>query len=421
MTLEAFRTLDAVQTLAFAAIVLLVGDLVRRAVPPLARYNIPIPVIGGLLFAVLALIAKQQGATLFTFDEALKTPLMIAFFTTIGFGASLGLLKKGGPQVLIFFGICIVAALLQNVVGAAVAVAAGQPALFGVLCGSVTLTGGPATGLAFAPQFEAAGVAGAEAIAVAAATAGIVAGGLLGGPVGTFLIERQRRLPASLPPATPASAVPHTAAEVVEARLPEPVEETPMGEDAGALVLLKSVGVILVAMWAGHWVGTAVSGTGMTLPAYIGAMLVAAVIRNLDDVTGPFRLSQRTIDDVGEVSLAFFLAVTLMTLDLGRLAAVAGPLLAILAFQVLLVAALCFWPIFPWMGRDHDAAVMAGGFCGFMMGTTANAMANMDALAKRYGPAPRAFLVVPMVGAFFIDFANALLIQGSLWAAEWAK
>lgn len=421
MTLEAFRTLDAVQTLAFAAIVLLVGDLVRRAVPPLARYNIPIPVIGGLLFAVLALVAKRQGVTLLTFDEALKTPLMIAFFTTIGFGASLGLLKKGGPQVLVFFGICIVAAVLQNVVGAAVAVAAGQPALFGVLCGSVTLTGGPATGLAFAPQFEKAGVAGAEAVAVAAATAGIVAGGLLGGPVGTFLIERLRRLPTWVPPDAAAPPEPHTAAEVVEARLPEPVEVTPVGEDTGTLVLLKSVGVILVAMWAGSWVGSAVSATGMTLPAYIGAMLVAAVIRNLDDMTGLFRLSQRTIDEVGEVSLAFFLAVTLMTLDLGRLAAVAGPLLAILAFQVLLVAALCFWPIFPWMGRDHDAAVIGGGFCGFMMGTTANAMANMDALAKRYGPAPRAFLVVPMVGAFFIDFANALLIQGSLWLAEAAR
>ncbi len=176
MTLEAFRTLDAVQTLAFAAVVLLVGDLIRRAVPPLARYNLPTPVIGGLLFAVVALAAKRQGEPLLTFDTALQTPLMIAFFTTIGFGASLGLLRKGGPQVLVLFGICFVAALLQNVVGAAVAVAAGQSPLFGVLCGSVALTGGPGTAAAFAEQFEQAGVKGAAVIGIAAATAGIVSG-----------------------------------------------------------------------------------------------------------------------------------------------------------------------------------------------------------------------------------------------------
>lgn len=402
--------LDLIHTLAFGAVVLYLGYAIRRAIPVLARYNLPGPVIGGLLVSLAVLLARQFDRQFVQFDTTLRDPLMIAFFTTIGFGASFGLLKKGGPQVVLFFVLSTVAAILQNVVGAGVAAAVGQPPLFGVLCGSVTLTGGPATGLAFAPQFEAAGVTGADSVAVAAAMGGIVAGGLIGTPVGTLLIERLHRQRAK----TDALAATPTAEEVVEAQLPEPAEEVPVGEDVEAFVLLKSVGVILVAMWAGSWIGAGITALGMTLPAYIGAMLTAAAIRNFDDLTGWIGLSQRSIDDIGGVALSFFLVLALMTLELWKLAAVALPLLAILTAQVLLVAGYCFWPIFPWMGRDYDAGVMTGGFCGFMMGTTANAMANMDALARRYGPAPRAFLVVPMVGAFFIDFTNAVLIQACL-------
>lgn len=402
--------LNMVETLAFAGIVLYLGYLIRAAVPPLARYNLPAPVIGGMLISVLVLVAKQWDRTLFKFDATLQAPLMIAFFTTIGFGASFELLKKGGPQVVLFFILSFVAAVLQNVVGAGVALALGQPALFGVLCGSVTLTGGPATGLAFADQFEAAGVVGASAIAVAAAMGGIVTGGLIGAPVGTLLIERLHRKRKAATAATP----PPTAAQVVEAQLPTPAEQPPAGEDIESFRLMRSVGVILVAMWAGGWVGTGITALGMTLPAYIGAMLVAALLRNLDDATGWIGLSQEVLDDVGNVALSFFLVMALMTLELWLLAAVAVPLLLILVAQAALVALYCFWPIFPLMGRDYDAAVMSGGFCGFMMGTTANAMANMDALARRYGAAPRAFLVVPMVGAFFIDFANAFIVQSCL-------
>lgn len=398
--------LDLVQTLAFGGVVLFVGYAIRKVIPIFARYNLPAPVLGGLLVSVAVLVAAQWDVTLFQFDTTLRDPLMIAFFTTIGFGASFGLLKKGGPQVLLFFLISTIAAVLQNVVGAGAAMAMGQPALFGVLCGSVTLTGGPATGLAFAPQFEEAGVEGAGPIAVAAAMMGIVIGGLIGAPIATVFIEQlHRKRSAETPAPTPA------ANQVVEEQLPEPKEEVPVGEDIESYVLLKSVGIILVAMWAGSWVGVGITALGVTLPAYIGAMLVAAALRNLDDATGWLGISQKIIDDVGNVALSFFLVLALMTLQLHLLAAVALPLLMILLLQAGLVALLCVWPIFPRMGGDYDAAVTASGFCGFMMGTTANAMANMDALVKRYGPAPRAFLVVPMVGAFFIDFANAILIQ----------
>ena len=399
--------LDLIHTLAFAGLVLMVGYGVRAALPVLARYNIPGPVIGGLIASVVGLVAHSRGTPLWQFDTTLQAPLMIAFFTTIGFAASLRLLRVGGPQVLVFFAIATVFAVVQNVVGAGMATLFGLHPLFGVLTGSVTLTGGPATGLAFAPVFERAGVEGATTVAVASAMVGIVFGGVIGGPIGTRLVERYRlhdRLRTPVEMETP------VATELVEAQLPEPSTAAPEGEDESSWHLLKAVVLILVAMWAGSWVSAAFTSLGVTLPAYIGAMLVAALIRNVDDAVGWIGVSQRTIDDVGNVALALFIAMALMTLKLWEISNLALPMLAILAVQVILVAIVCAWPVFPAMGRDYDAAVMGSGFAGFMLGTTANAMANMRSLVERYGPAPRAFLVVPMVGAFFIDFTNAVII-----------
>jgi ESS family glutamate:Na+ symporter len=402
--------LDLIHTLAFAGAVLFIAYGIRDFVKPLSRYNIPAPVIGGLLVAIVAWIARGQGTTLLSFDTALQTPLMIAFFTSVGFGASLSLLRVGGPQVLLLFLLASVFAVVQNLVGIAIALPFGLDPLFGVLAGSVTLTGGPATGLAFAPEFEAAGVSGAATVAVAAAMAGIVVGGLAGGPIGTRLIERQQLRVRHARFRHAASS----ATETVEERVPEAVEPRPTspppGEDEGSYILLKTVVAILVAMWIGSFVSKWFAGIGVTLPAYIGAMLVAAVIRNIDDVTGFAKLPERTIEDVGNVALSLFLVMALMTLKLWELAGLALPLLMILLGQVLLVSLFSLWGIFRLMGRDYDAAVMSGGFVGFMLGTTANAMANMRSLVERYGPAPRAFLVVPMVGAFFIDFTNAIII-----------
>jgi ESS family glutamate:Na+ symporter len=196
--------------------------------------------------------------------------------------------------------------------------------------------------------------------------------------------------------------------------MPEAVTVPPEGEDVEGYAVLKCVVAILVAMWLGAWVSRGCSALGLTLPAYIGAMLVAAVIRNLDDRTRWLGLSYRIIDDIGIVSLSLFLVVALMTLKLWELAGLALPLVSILLVQIVLVGLFCLWPVFKLMGRDYEAAVMGGGFIGFMLGTTANAMAVMRTLVERYGPAPRAFLVAPMVGAFFIDFTNALIITACL-------
>jgi len=400
--------LDLVQTVAFAGVLLFIGYGVRNFVPGLARVNIPAPVCGGLPIAALLAVLYFSGIQPLKFDTTLQTPLQNAFFASVGFGASVALLIRGGFLVVVFFVISTIVAALQNVLGGVVAMALGQDPLMGVLAGSVTLTGGPATGLAFAPFFQDAGVPGAATLAVAAAMVGIVSGGVIGGPIGTFLIERMGRKPMK------GRAPDGTLENVAEGQFVEPVIATPAGEDVEAYTLTKHLVFMLAAIALGLWVSSALTAWlkqfNMTLPGYIGAMIVAAVFRNLDDATGMFGLSQRIIDDIGTVALSLFLVMALMTLRLWEIAGVVLPLLVILAVQVLFIAALCLVAIPRLMGRDYDAAVISSGFCGFMLGTTANAMANMGALVERYGPSPKAYFVVPLVGAFAIDFTNAILI-----------
>jgi ESS family glutamate:Na+ symporter len=405
--------LDFVQTLAAAGLVLFAGYAIQRRVGILSRYNIPAPVVGGLLVAVLLTALRTAGYEAVRFDTTLQPPLMIAFFTSIGFGASVPLLRAGGPAVAVFLALATVAAILQNLVGAAVAAALGVPPLLGVLAGSVTLTGGPATGLAFAPLFEAAGVTGAASLAVAAAMVGIVSGGIVGGPIGTRLIERSGLRPAQAAVRTEAPKSPASDLVLASEPLDPPPPDT-AGDDPGAHAILKGVVSLLVAMALGSWISAGFKAADVTLPAYIGAMLAASALRNFDDQTRWIGLPHRLLDDLGNAALALFIAMALMTLKLWEIANLALPLAAILAAQVALIALLALWLVGRFMGRDYDAAVMASGFVGFMLGTTANAMANMGVLVEKYGPAPRAYLVVPMVGAFFIDFTNAIIITAFL-------
>jgi len=387
-----------IETLALAALAVAVGQGLRRWVPVLARYDLPAPVLGGLLVAIIVSLLRRDGQDLVRFDSTLQAPLMIAFFTTIGFGASLRLLRVGGVQVAWFLAISSVAALLQNVLGAGLAAAMGLPPLLGVLAGSVTLTGGPATGLAFAPLFEQAGVSGATVVAITAAMSGIVMGGLFGGPVAGRIIARRGLRPGA------GGRVTH-ATDAISTAQYSPADS--------AAVLLRTVILILLAMWIGGYLARGFAALGITLPAYIGAMLAAAVLRNLGDHQPLLHVPVQAMEDLGAVALSLFIAMALMTLRLWELVSLALPLAVLLLAQAALLVLLCQW-VFRLMGRDFDAAVMAGGFYGFMMGTTANAVANMQALTDRYGPAPRAFLVVPLVGAFFIDFVNALLITAFL-------
>jgi ESS family glutamate:Na+ symporter len=257
--------LDFINTLAFGGLVLFGGYGIRRLVPWLARYSVPAPVIGGLLVAGVLTVARSRGIDLVTFDTRLQTPLMVAFFTTVGFGASLSLLKVGGPQVLVFSLLCAVLAVFQNVIGALLAKPLGMHPLFGVLNGSVTLTGGPATGPAFADAFESAGVPGAATVAVAAAMVGITSGGLMGGPLGTLLVERYRLRR----PRTRRAREPLVATAIVEAQLHEPPEVSePAGEDKESYALLKALVLILAAMWLGSWVSARFAAVGSASGPY---------------------------------------------------------------------------------------------------------------------------------------------------------
>jgi ESS family glutamate:Na+ symporter len=395
--------LDMIQTTALAAVVLFAGYGIRRRVPVLDRFNIPAPVVGGFLFAAAALALRQGGWVQFEFDTTLQAPFMIAFFTSIGLGASLGLLKAGGPQVLLFWILASVLAVLQNAVGVGLASAMGVHPFLGLISGSITMTGGHGTGAAFGKLMEEQyQFTGAVTLAMAAATFGLVSGGLIGGPVGTKLITRFGLKSSGGAPEPVARQLEHTA-------LDEEIDTEPAGEPATAYLLLKMLSVILACMWAGgllsQWLGRYV-----TLPGYIGAMLVAAAFRNLADSTKVVRIESRVVDDLGTIALSLFLTMALMSLRLWELLDLAIPMLVILVVQVTMMAAFAYWITFRVMGRDYDAAVMAGGHCGFGLGATPNAVANMGSLEERFGPAPRAFLVVPMVGAFFIDFTNALII-----------
>jgi ESS family glutamate:Na+ symporter len=396
-------TLDMMQTVALAAVVLFSGYGIRRRIGVLDRFNIPAPVVGGFLFAALALALRQGGLLAFEFTTTLQSPLMVAFFTTIGLGASLGLLKIGGPQVLLFWGLASLLAALQNGVGLGLATVLGVDPLLGLITGSITMTGGHGTGAAFGKlledQYQ---FPGAVTLAMASATFGLVCGGLIGGPVGTRLIKRHGLTPAPVQAPPKATGLEH-------ASLDAEIDTSPAGEPGTAYTLLKTLTIVLVAMWGGSLL-SAWLGQFVTLPGYIGAMLCAAVLRNVADATPLLEIDQRVVDDIGTIALSLFLSMALMSLKLWELLDLALPMLAILVAQVSMMAAFAYFITFRVMGRDYDAAIMSGGHCGFALGATPNAVANMTALTERYGPAPRAFLVLPMVGAFFIDFSNALII-----------
>jgi len=394
--------LDLIQTVALAAILLFVGYGIRRRVGVLDRFNIPAPVIGGFVFALVALVLRQSGVIAFEFDTVLQTPFMIAFFTTIGLGASFALLRVGGPQVLIFWLLASVLAVVQNGVGIGLASLMGVEPLLGLISGSITMTGGHGTGAAFGKLLEEQyQFTGAVTFAMAAATFGLVSGGLIGSPVATMLIRRRKLSPAPVVAAAP----------VVDpnAALDSEIDTEIAGEAPTAYSLLKNLTVILAAMALGgllsRWLGQF-----FTLPGYIGAMIVAAIIRNADDSLRMIRIDQRVIDDLGTIALSLFLTMALMSLKLWELLDMALPMLVIVVTQVTLMGVFAVAVTFNLMGRDYDAAVMAGGHCGFGLGATPNAVANMTSIVERFGAAPRAFLVVPMVGAFFIDFSNALII-----------
>lgn len=383
--------LTSLQTLALAALVVYFGHFLKRHISFIDRYNLPSPVIGGFIVASVLAVLKSYGLFEIQFTKAYEESLMIIFFASIGYSASLQLLKAGGKTVVFFLLLTIGGLLVQIIAGLAAAKAMGVNPLMGILTGAVSLTGGPGTALAFAPSFEKAGLEGAAAIGLTAAMGGILLGGLVGTPLATYLIHRKK-----LKEHNPTLQMQYEESQVLKART---------GKD----LLYHALGIALM-MGIGTTLSTWINGTGITLPIYIGSMVIAAVIRNIEDVKPIFKLSPDWIEEIGSVALTLFIATAIMSLRLDELKNAALPILIFLGMQTILVMITAIGPAFWVAGRDYEGAIISAGYVGFMMGTTANAMANMSSLSQKYGPAPKAFLVVPLVGSCFIDFINAALI-----------
>jgi ESS family glutamate:Na+ symporter len=390
--------LNPTQTLAMALGVLYLGSFVIARVAFLRDNNIPVPVVGGILFALVTTLLYVRWDVGASFDMALKGPLMLAFFASIGLGADLRLLSRGGPQLLVFAAVCALYLIVQDTLGVLAAVGLDLHPLIGLLSASITLSGGHGTGAAYAQQFgDVHNLAGAMELALACATFGLVIGGLLGGPIAGRLIRRHglRPQPEELP------------ADDEHAR---ETEETPIGSDTLLLTLFQ----LSLCLIGGGLLADAFSGASFTLPSFVWCLFIGVLIRNLAPLTPRLTVHRSTVDAMGFLALSLFLAMALMSLRLWELVGLAGPLLVILLAQTAGMAAFATFVTFRVMGRRYDAAIMAGGHCGFGMGATPTAVANMEALTQRYGPSPQAFLVVPLMGAFFIDFLNAIVIQGFL-------
>ena len=385
-------SLDMYQTLCVAVIVLLIGTALRKRVGFLEKFCIPAPVIGGLLFAILTCILYATGVMEFTFDETLKTVCMVLFFTSVGFQANLKVLKSGGLQLIVLLVCAVVLMFAQNGLAVLLANFLHLDPLIGLCTGSIPMVGGHATAGAFGKVLEDLGVNGAITLSTAAATFGLVAGSLLGGPLGRRLIVKHDLL--------------KTAVKADDTLLVEDEEK----HTRKVSMYQPAVYQLVLAMGIGTIVSALLTKTGLTFPVYIGAMIVAAIMRNIGEFSGKYVVHMGEIEDLGNIALSLFLGIAMITLKLWQLAELALPLVVLLTGQFLLMALFAYFVVYNVMGRDYDAAILTAGVCGFGMGATPNAMANMQAITQRYVPSVKAFLLVPLVGSLFADFFNSLII-----------
>lgn len=383
---------DMYQTVAIAVVVWALGVCLKRKFKFLDTFCIPAPVVGGVVFSVLVTIFKDILFKEINFDGTLQVFFMMMFFTTIGFTANVRLLKKGGIQVVTFLGVAALLVVLQNALGVTLGKLFDLNPLISLSASSVPMVGGHGTSGAFGPLFESFGATGATTVAMASATFGLVMGSLIGGPVARRRINMYNL---------------HSTTEDEELSFNHGATEAKALNKDDILIAFAQ---IFLALGLGTIISKVLSMTGMAFPIYIGSMFGAAIIKNLAEYSGKFATRDEEIGIIGEIMLTFFLVMALMSLKLWQLADLALPLITILAAQTVLTATIAYFVCFKVMGGDYEAAVMSGGMCGFGMGATPNAMANMSALTHKFGPAPRAFFILPLVGSLFIDFVNASII-----------
>ena len=397
--------LDMIQSIGLAVIFLLFGKVIKNKVPLFSRYAIPSPVIGGLIFSIIHMILRQSNIALFEFDTTLQTFFQIMFFCTVGFNASLKMLKIGGKKIFIFLLIATVLAFLQNILAVGLAKVVGINPLIALLTASPSLTGGHGTSAAVAPSIEILGYPEALTVALTAATFGLIAGSVLGSPMATRLIIKDNLVNKKKLQKSDEVTFDLSILETKKTTL----DTNKISMAFFQILIAMALGTYLtngLNTFVGQWFN------GVTFPSYIGAMLIAAVIRNISDNSTLFKTPLEEIEVVGEVSLNLFLGMALITLKLWHLIDLALPMLILLLAQCLMMYIYGIFVSYRLMGKNYDSAVMVAGLTGFAMGSTSNAMANMNAVTEKYLPSKTAFFVVPIVGSLFIDFINIGIIYG---------
>jgi glutamate:Na+ symporter, ESS family len=389
--------LDLIHTILVSMVVLFVGRALVAHVGVLARFSIPAPVVGGGLVAILLAFGDGLAGLKLSFNLALKDTLLLMFFTTVGLAADARMLAKGGLKLVVFLAISAVLILAQNAVGIGAALALDLHPVIGLLGGSITLVGGHGTGAAYAGRLgETMNLQGAMELAMACATAGLVIGAILGGPITEYLIKR------------------HQLSGPKEGSLEQEAGNAGDDDEVSSRSLINTLFIVLACLAGGKYLVRLFEQTGFIMPDFVFCLLLGVAVRNLSAFTGLFHVSDRTIECVGDVALSLFLVMALMTMKLLDLANLAGPLLVIIAAQAAVMIVFSVFVTYRVMGANYDAAVISGGQVGFALSSTACALAIMKAVTQRHGVSPLAFIIVPMVGAFFIDILNALAIQGSL-------
>jgi ESS family glutamate:Na+ symporter len=393
--------LDELTTLIVGVIALEAGARVRQSVPFLRRIDMPNAVVGAMIVAVLVLLAQVFADFNVTFGSRLRDGLLLVFFTSIGLSAKLSALKAGGKPLLILCAVTVVALMAQNLGGTLLALAWGSHPAYGVLVGSLSFVGGPGTALAWAKELQAAGLENAQVVAVGAATLAVITGALVSGPVTGFIIKHHE-LRSALKPG-----------EVVTFAGPREPDMVPAEDQGNIERLLASVLVIALAVFIGEKINDYARDAGLLLPGFLSAMLAGVLITNLSDLF-KYKLDFAPIEKGGAVALQLFLVISLMATPLISVAAIIVPLALNVAIQVVVTVAIAYFVLFRLLGRDYDAAVTAGGFLGFGLSSMPVAMATMDEVGRRYGPSPKAFLLITLAGSFFVDLANAFVAKGFL-------
>lgn len=392
-------SLSSSESLLLCTLVLLFGRFLTTKISFLQRYSIPDPIVGGLIFAVLAYAVSTWGGLQITLETTINPTLLLLFFGCVGLTANLKLLGQGGPRLISLLMVLAPFLILQNTIGLILARLLDMHPLMGLLGGTITLVGGHGTGAAYATRFtDVNNIQNIMALAMTSATIGLILGGLLGGPVAEWLIKKHGiRNPSS-------------SGKTAVEREADPKEKAALPSAASFLISLAAV---LLTLVSGSYLAMLVENAPVSLPNFLWCLAVGVIIRNVGPKLG-LQLDDRVTDIIGTVALSLFLSFTMMTLDLSSAIRLAGPLVLILLVQAIVCTLYTCFVVFRALKGDYEAAVIAGAFCGIGLGTTATAVANMQAIARRYGPAPQAFIVVPVTGAFLVDIMNVIILTSMI-------